>query len=689
MGIVIAGFSMAFHITGYISDGHRFTFVGTLTRPFTKFSINNSIIPLTFLITYIIQVIRFQLNNQFSDNQSISMQLSGLMLGYILMTILLFAYFWWTNKDIFKYVVCRIDDKIKQNIKATRASAMKKLNIAKKNQVRVDNYLDHDLRIKKVTDESSFYDRSTILQVFDQNHFNLVVIEFFIFGLLLILGIFKDMPVFQLPAAASVIIFLTIFVMLSGAFSYWFGGWAFSASIAAFLIFNYLVEQEYFSKRYEAFGLNYNIQPADYGLKKLQQLNNTEHIENSKAYVYQALQNWKIKQQVEKPVMVLICTSGGGQRASLWTLSTLQKADSLSKGLLFDRTALITGASGGLIGASYFRELKLRALQGEAIDPYGSSHRKNISSDNLNPIIFSMLANDLFVGLRKFNYQGQFYEKDRSYTFEEQLNKNTEFILDKTISAYREPELNAHIPMLIMSPTIINDARKLYISALPSSYMNIDIEFTGFYANQKIGGVDFGELFKEQHADNLRFLSALRMSATFPYITPNTTLPSNPPIQIMDAGITDNFGISDAVRFVFAFQDWLNANTSGLVIVSIRDSQKLSPILEQKGQSVLDRFSQPISSIYNNFENMQDITNDYLVDYARTWMQVPIKRIDIQYAPEIELTRAATLVDSLQFMDSRASLSWRLTKKEKVSIENNLRSQENRAAIQELLKLLQ
>src|SRR5437868_5311187 len=65
IGLVTAGFSMAFHITCYISDGHRFSFVGTLPRPFRKFVINNSVIPLLFLGTYIFEIIAFQINNEY------------------------------------------------------------------------------------------------------------------------------------------------------------------------------------------------------------------------------------------------------------------------------------------------------------------------------------------------------------------------------------------------------------------------------------------------------------------------------------------------------------------------------------------------------------------------------------------------------------------------------------------------
>src|SRR5690606_19084201 len=143
-----------------------------------------------------------------------------------------------------------------------------KLDIARKKQERVQTYLDFNGKFKPV-EENRFYDKATILQVFDQNHFNLVVIEIFIFCCVVILGIFKDFPVFQLPAAASFMIFLTIFVMMAGAFSYWFGGWAATAALVLFLTLNYFVGEDYFSKRYEAFGLDYQETPATYSVETL------------------------------------------------------------------------------------------------------------------------------------------------------------------------------------------------------------------------------------------------------------------------------------------------------------------------------------------------------------------------------------------------------------------------------------
>lgn len=686
IGLVIAGFTVAFHITCYISDGHRFTFVGTLARPFTKFSVNNSLIPLVFLITYVAEIVAFQLNNEYSTPALVAWDVAGFLSGFTVMMILFFSYFWLTNKDIFKYVVCRIDEKLKETVQVTRASAMKKLDIARKRQVRVDYYIE-GFKIKKVEDHS-FYDRATIIQVFDQNHFNLVAVEILIFAVVLLLGIFKDNPVFQLPAAASFIIFLTIFVMLAGAFSYWFGGWSITIALVIFLIINHLAGRDFFEKRYLAFGLDYDIPAAPYNIDRLVELNDTTTIKEDRDNVLNLLNNWRDKfSEDTKPKMVFVTASGGGKRAALWTLNALQAADSLTQGRLMENAILMTGASGGLIGATYFRELTLQKIEGEPVNPYATEHLWRLATDNLNPLIFSLLANDLFVGFTKYEYAGELYQRDRSYTFEEQLNQITGGLLDKPLSAYTEPEQRGLIPMVIMSPTVVTDGRKLFISAQPAAFMNSDLLDFPEYRNSKMSGVDFQRMFENHGGDDLRFLSALRMCATFPYITPNTTLPTEPSIHIMDAGISDNFGLSDAVRFMYAFREWIEENTSGVIFLSIRDSPKLADIQEKGSESIIDDVSQPISSVYNNFENFQDISNDNLVSYASSWFDGPIDRVDLEYQAT-SYAEVLSKMDSIRQFSARASLSWRLTTREKQGIIDNINTLSNQTELEKLRVLM-
>lgn len=686
MGVLTAGFTAAFHITCYINDGHRFAFIAAHSRPFRKFIINNSVLPVLFLIVYVWQITLFQLSSQFSSGSKLSWDLGGFFTGYILMTAALHIYFRFTQKDIFRYVVCRLDEKIKSTVRVTRASAMKRLDAARKKQVRVDCWLDDRLRLQEIPeDERNFYDRTILVQVFNQNHFSLVIIELLLVALILVLGIFKDYPAFQIPAAASFMILLTVFVMLAGAFSYWFGNWASSVAVLIFLLVNYLVGENHFTKPYQAFGLSYE-QRTPYTVDQLRALNDTSAVRKSVETVLPALQHWRARFDAP-PLMVLICSSGGGKRAALWSLSVLQTADSLTHGALMKQSVLMTGASGGLIGATYFREVKLRAIRGEDIRPYHAIHRSHIATDNLNPLIFSLLANDLFVGFTRFTYGGHSYVRDRAYTFEEQLNLDTEGILNKKVIDYRQAESAGEIPILVFSPTIVNDGRKLYISAQPMAFMNADTGLNPTYTNTKFSGIDFRSLMAAQDGDSLRLLSAMRMSATFPYITPNTTLPTDPPVQIMDAGISDNFGITDAVRFLYAFRDWVSTNTSGVIVLSIRDSPKLTPVSAKPGQSIVDALTQPIASVYNNFENFQDITNDNLLSYADTWLDVPVHRVDIQYFP-------TTYVPILQNMDSirqhnaRASLSWRLTAREKQGVVETVEAGRNRQALQTLVQLL-
>jgi len=689
VGAVMAGFTVAFHITCYITDGHRFSFVGALRKPFTRFALNNSILPIAFLVMYVQQIISFQTTNQYCTPEDLFYNLLGLVTGFGAFTLLYFVYFLLTNKDIFKYMVCRVDEKLKQNLKVTRASAMKKLDIAKKKQIRVDNYFDYSFRFKKVDDHKDFYDRQTIIQVFDQNHFNLIIIQIFIFVVVLVLGVFKDVPAFQLPAAASFTILLTILVMIAGAFSYWFGSWSGTASLIIFLIFNYLAGQDFFSKPEKAFGLNYAIAPVEYSVQKLQTLASPDTIKKDEANTRVILENWKRKFPGDsKPKMVFVSVSGGGKRAALWAMTALQTVDSATHGALMENTALITGASGGLIGASFYRELKLRQKSGEPVNPNSVDHRASVSTDNLNPLIFSFLANGIFLGLTKFEYAGQNYVKDRAFTFEKELDEITSNMMDKPISAYKEPEIQSTIPMLILSPIITNDGRKLYISSQPVSYLNSEILSIPNYPENKIGGVDFGKLFKKHMGDSLRFLSALRMSATFPYITPNTTLPTDPSIEIVDAGVSDNFGLATTARFMYAFRDWICENTSGVILLSIRDSPKLGAIPAQQSQTLIDNITSPISNVYNNLENFQDISNDVLIGQATSWLSCPLERIELQYQSDEIYVPILQKMDSIRQNNARASLSWRLTMREKQSVMNNIHSQKNRAEIERLKVLL-
>jgi hypothetical protein len=301
---------------------------------------------------------------------------------------------------------------------------------------------------------------------------------------------------------------------------------------------------------------------------------------------------------------------------------------------------------------------------------------QQLAADNLNPILFSLLVNDLLFPTQKLEYKGRVYAKDRGFAFEEQLNKNTKGILDKSLADYKEPERLAQIPLLPLTTLITNDGRKLVISPQSFSFFG-SAGLPGSQDKELKQSIDYMRFFESHDPGNLRFLTALRMSATFPFVTPNVELPSNPVMKTMDTGLSDNFGIQDALRFLYVFQEWIGANTAGVVLVTIRDSEKSPEISSSASTKILEKIGSPLKSIYGNWDKMQTIHNEVLFNYMAASMPFGVEKIEFEYVPGKLLSQEFGPSGSLH----RASLNWRLTAKEKRSILANIQTQSNQAAL--------
>ena len=678
VGVAFGNLVMAWHITSYILDGHRFRFIGVLQRPFTKFSVNNSFIPFTTLLLYIIFIVKFQSKNGMVDTADVTLFVAGLILGIIAMLLLMIVYFWFTNKDIFIFVAGTVDKKLRKNI-VSRDRMMKKVRENKADKYHVTNYLDLKLKPQPTKVLEGIGNKEAILKVFDQNHFNSVIVELIIIAVILVLGFFMHIEFLQIPAAASALLIFAIAVMLVGAVSYWFKGWGLAFALGIFILVNTGAKFGLGKGINEASGLDYDTTKVTYSIQELEKVHSKDQYIHDQMHMLQTLEAWKAKwPDSKKQKMVFLCVSGGGQRAALWAVNSLLKADSALNGTLMDQTFLITGASGGAIGAAYYREMCLRNSN---VSLTRDNHQflENMGKDNLNPVIFGLLVNDLFFKLRTYEYQGRKYSVDRGYVFERNLNNNLGGILDKKLSDYRELEQSSQTPTLILSPTIANDGRKLYVSSQPVSYMATSSQAVNEEPSN-IRGVDFQTFFQKNSPEDLSFLSALRMSASFPYITPNISLPAEPRVEIMDAGISDNFGISDAVKFISVFQNWIEENTDGIVLLVVRDSKSDDPIKKIPNPSVIDRLTYPIASVYNNMINMQDINNDIRIEQMRSWFQGELDVVEVAYD--------SYTMNGNQTEVERASLSWHLTTKEKQNIIRNIEIPSNRMAIRNLQELL-
>jgi len=664
VGAAFGILSMSFHITCYILVGHQFGFLASLRLPFTKFCVNNSTIPLIFTIIYLYNFIQYQ---KAFGQDDIWLKVAGLLSGLVGMLILFFAYFHYTNKDIFKHLAENVDKRLKRN-KFNRFFIMQRLANTQTNPIIVKSYFQLPFYFKRIRYDYT-YNKEDMLKIFDQNQLNALIIQAVSFVFLVILGIFRDIEYMQIPAAASGMILLSLMMMLAGALTYWFRAWAGMVVLIIVLILNSSLLKVGTEKLFnQAFGLNYGTK-ADYSLAKIQELSGIgNYLEDFKSGT-QMLENWRAKfPKDKKPKMIFICSSGGGQRASVWSMRCLQALDSTFGDAIMQKTMLMTGASGGMIGAAYFRELYLRQQQDKSIKLNDTKYLENIAKDRLNTLIFALLTGDLGFKFQQFNDGNKAYFKDRSYFFERKIIRDTENILDKRLIDYQLPEQQAKIPMMILSPCIINDGRKLFISSQPVSYMNVSELYEKKEISSKIKGIEFRRFFEAQDADSLHFVTALRMNATFPYITPNVLLPSNPLMEVMDAGLLDNFGLDNAIRFLYVFREWIGENTSGVVFIAIRDPKK-EEIPKHEERTFLNYLFSPIEDMVGNLSRLQDVRNDNDLEYARAWFVGKISLVEFQYQQETS---------------QPASLSWRLTTKEKEDIKQMIHSPFNKAAMEKL-----
>src|SRR5690606_16043967 len=275
-----------------------------------------------------------------------------------------------------------------------------------------------------------------------------------------------------------------------------------------------------------------------------------------------------------KPPLIITTVSGGGSRAAYWTFRTLQYLDSLTEEKIFKNTVLLTGASGGMIGAAYWHGLHTEHLKKPDFPLYSRHYLENIGKDLLNAIIFSFASVDFIAPFNKIAIAGKSYSKDRGYAMEQELIRNTEGILDKKIGDDEAWIAQGKIPNIIINSTIVNDGRKLMISSQPVSYLTQPEYALKDSLPRPIDAIDFTSFFKAQHAEQLRLSTALRMNATFPYILPVVKLPTKPAIDIMDAGLRDNFGIEVVARYLNVHKEWIKEHVGKVIVLEIRDTRE-------------------------------------------------------------------------------------------------------------------
>jgi hypothetical protein len=683
LGFALGGFMISFNIYSYILHAKQFQFLAATSRPFIKFCYNNFIIPMVFYLVLLYKSYNFQVHQELITSFNAVMNLIGLSLGILIFLLISTLFFRLLNKNIFN-ISGKDEAFFESNRKSKKAnSVLLKDNtlysrMSRKRRWVVETYIHSPFSIR-VTRDTSHYDRHLLKQVFAQNNVNASIFELVLLMSFIAMGVFREFELFNIPAGASILLLFTIFLFIFSALYSWFRGWTLTLIIAIVMLLNFVSNNsEGFKFRNYAYGMDYSIK-TDYSWNSIKKKNSDKkRYDYSFNHTLKILENWKTKNRKltgkTKPKLILLNISGGGLRASTWTLEVLQALDTATDGRFFEQTQLITGASGGMLGVSYYRELFLQSKTSSTIDRNNHHHVDLMGTDLLNPLAFSIATSDLLFRYQSFKDGNYTYTKDRGYVFEQKLVQNLEGTFSDTrLFDYYVPEMEAEIPMIVFSPVVVNDGRRMLISPQPISYLSYadDSVFTSTYHSTE--NIEFSHFFERNNSVNLRYTTAMRMSATFPYILPMVSMPTEPAIELMDAGVRDNFGIKTSVEFLRAFKNWISTNTSGVILVQIRDKEKYFETKNASNGSIFQRLFAPFNSFYSNTVRIHDYNNDQFLYQVKDWFPGEFDVVSFYLH---------------QPGDKKVSMSWHLTNLDKKHIREAIFDKDNQQSILRIKNLL-
>ncbi len=389
----------------------------------------------------------------------------------------------------------------------------------------------------------------------------------------------------------------------------------------------------------------------------------------------------RLQHQSGERTLVIVCASGGGIQAAAWTVQVLTGLQKLLGESFTQAIGFISSASGGSVGTMYY--LDRFNLQKHAPDEEEfEAIFRSATQDSLDAIGWGLAYPDLWrlIGLPflapKLCDRGKAVETD----WQGEL-KNPQSIT--SIATWRNQVLEGEIPVPVFNATVVDDGRRFLISPMTFGRANDD-KF-----------VDFNTLYGEY---DMSVVTAARLSATFPYISP-VCRPYVSPVRrsninlkgknyhIADGGYFDNSGVFTVVEWL---DKWLasdpkpNPNIKKVILLQINAFPKASSQFQDTGKrGWFMAFIGPLLTLFKVRDSTQTARNMEEVEILQQrWKDsVEIKHFPIFFPSFEEMCKMEEdLPDQLKRPSERPyffnkgkyepPLSWKLTDGEKKAIKD-------------------
>ena len=365
----------------------------------------------------------------------------------------------------------------------------------------------------------------------------------------------------------------------------------------------------------------------------------------------------------DKPI-ILVATAGGGIQAGAWTTEVLTglekesrawKAQKDSSHLFSESLSLVSSVSGGAMGSMYF--LNLYSPDHRATFREGDLDRvrTQVTESSLDDIAWAMVYKDFpRIFFPYFNRSEEAKLLDRGYMLEETWRNRG---IRSNLANWRAGVKEGVRPVAIFNSTVTETGEPMLLAT------------TDFTPDSKVPRrQSFYDLYPQT---DIPVVTAVRMAATFPYVTPAARkLSGQPEYHMIDGGYYDNPGVLSVVRWLDeGLQQLLKKNEalpSHVLIIQIRSFPESADDIKAVNRGWFFQAYAPIDGLLNVRTTAQLLRDrEALTMLAQRWATSPTSN----QGSLGDRIRFATFT----FNGSGAPLSWAMNEKQKSGIRERWR----------------
>ena len=357
--------------------------------------------------------------------------------------------------------------------------------------------------------------------------------------------------------------------------------------------------------------------------------------------------------------VILVAANGGGIQAAAWSARVLTGIEEGCRsggdcgGRSFARSVrVISAVSGGSVGAMYFANAygKYGAKEGELPDNDALEQVVKLAGrSSLDGVAWGLVYSDFLRTVAPYLSRVRFFRRtDRARALEFEWQRDVD--LKARLGEWKRDAIEGKRPGVVFNATIVDSGGPLLFST---------IEYDQTPSVAKI----FDRLYEGYDTP---VTSAVRMSATFPYVTPAARAhrdgKSDWPdaeYHVVDGGYYDNYGMSALVECLDNELEMPAVNVTELMVIRIHsmpvmNSPDRSPV---KKRGFFFQMGVPVVALDN-------VRGAGQLSHSKVEFDLLQKRWRERAGRKVEIDLA-----TFEYPNYDAPLSWHLTDKQKQAIE--------------------